>query len=171
MKVSIIVATGENNVIGAGGKIPWHLPADFKHFKEVTTGHPIVMGRKTFESIGKPLSGRTNIVITADAGYSAEGCLVAHSLEEALRLAEGAAGGDECFMIGGAQIYALALPKAQTVYLTKVHGAFDGDAFFPKLNEKEWRLVNSETHKKDEKNPFDYDFLTFSSARTASTNR
>ncbi len=170
MKISVIAAAGENGAIGAGGKIPWDLPADLKHFREITAGHPVVMGRKTFESIGRPLPKRTNIVVTTDADYRAEGCAVAHSLEEAFRLAEGAPGADECFVIGGAQIYTLALPAAQKIYLTKVHGTFDGDAFFPKLDEKEWQLVDTKPHKKDEKNPFDYDYLTFS-ARTSSRSR
>ncbi|HUC31384.1 MAG TPA: dihydrofolate reductase [Candidatus Paceibacterota bacterium] len=161
MKISLIAAMGENRVIGAGGKIPWHLPADFKHFKEITMGHPVIMGRKTFESIGKPLPGRTNIVITANPGYKAEGCLMARSMEEALKLAGNA---DEAFVIGGEQIYRAALDLAETVYLTKVHGTFDGDAFFPELDEKKWKLIDTEFHAKDEKNPFDYAFLIYSAA-------
>lgn len=160
-KLSIIAAFGENRVIGSQGRIPWHLPADFKRFKELTMGHPIIVGRKTFESIGKPLAGRTNIVITTQNDFGAEGCLVAHSLEDALRLAESAEGASEVFVIGGERIYKLALPKAQTMYLTKVHGVFGGDAFFPNFNEGEWRLADSEFHKRDEKNPFDFTFLTY----------
>jgi dihydrofolate reductase len=158
MKISAIVAMGENRAIGFQGNIPWHLSADFKRFKELTMGHPIVMGRKTFESIGKPLPGRTNIVITTDPSYVVEGCVAAHSLEEALA-ATGAA--DEVFIIGGAQIYELALPKVQTLYLTKVHGAFEGDTFFPVLNEAEWNLIGSEDHAKDEKNDADFTFLIY----------
>ncbi len=161
MKLSIIAAVGENHVIGARGKIPWHLPADFKRFKELTMGHPIIMGNKTFESIGKPLPGRTNIVLAQDPNYAADGCLVAHALDEALALAKNAEGGDEVFVCGGGQVYALTLPLANILYLTKVHGAFEGDTFFPKFNEGDWMLTSSEEHKKDEKNPFDFTFLTY----------
>jgi dihydrofolate reductase len=158
MKISAIAAMGENRAIGFRGKIPWHLSADFKRFKELTVGHPIIMGRKTFESIGKPLPGRVNVVITTDRAYVAEGCIVVHSLDEALAAAHDA---DEVFIIGGAQIYELALPKVQTLYLTKVHGTFEGDAFFPELNESEWRLVSSEDHPKDEKNDADFTWLVY----------
>jgi dihydrofolate reductase len=163
VKISVVAATGENRVIGSKGKIPWRLPADLKRFKELTMGHPVLMGRKTFESIGKPLPGRINIVITSDPRYKAEGCIVVHSFPDALRAAENKLAGDssEVFVIGGAQVYATALPRAQTIYLTKVHGAFKGDAFFPEFSESEWHLVRSEPHEKDEKNPFAYDFLTY----------
>lgn len=147
-------------MIGAQGKIPWHLPADFEYFKKMTMGHPVVMGRKTFDSIGKPLAGRTNIVVTKSE-ETIPGALVAHSLDDALRLAAARSGGGEIFVIGGAQIYALALPKARTIYLTKIHGKFNGDTFFPRFDEREWRLVSSEAHKKDERNPYDYDFLVY----------
>jgi dihydrofolate reductase len=157
----MIVAMGENRVIGGSGHIPWHLPADFKHFKELTMGHPIVMGRKTFESIGKPLPGRTNIVITRDAAYQHEGVVVVASPEAAL--AEGAAspGNDEMFVIGGTEMYKLFLPQAKKIYLTQVHGSFEGDVFFPELSEGEWRLTSSEENKKDEKNPFDFTYLVY----------
>lgn len=165
MKLSIIAAVGENNVIGSHGKIPWRLSADLKRFKELTMGHPVIMGRKTFESIGgKPLPGRINIVITADARYKAEGCTVAHSFPEALRVAGDSMAGDsgEVFAIGGERIYKLALPRAEKVYLTKVRGTFDGDAFFPALDaEREWRLARSEPHTKDADNPFDYEFCVY----------
>lgn len=159
MMISLVAAAGDgNNAIGKGGGIPWHLPADFKRFKELTLGHPVVMGRKTFESIGKPLPGRTNIIITSDADYRAEGGLVVHSFDEALDAAKGA---DEVFVIGGEQVYRLALPRAQRIYLTKVHGTFEGDAFFPELGDAEWRLINSEPHAKDADNPFDYTFCVY----------
>jgi dihydrofolate reductase len=160
MKISAIVAMGENRAIGFKGKIPWHLSADFKRFKDLTMGHPIVMGQKTFDSIGKPLPGRTNIVMTIDPAYAAEGCVVAHSLEEALAAA-GSENAEEVFICGGAQIYRLALPQVQKLYLTKVHGTFEGDAFFPEFDESEWQLVNSEDHPKDEKNDADFTFLTY----------
>jgi dihydrofolate reductase len=165
MRISLIAAMGERGVIGAGGNIPWHLPADFKHFKEITMGHPIIMGRKTFESIGRPLPGRTNIVITRDAGYRFGGVVVALSPDAALAAAAAADGADEAFVIGGAEMYKLFLPQADRVYLTKVSGAFEGDAFFPELDKKEWRLINAEPHARDAHNPFDYAFLTYSAAR------
>jgi dihydrofolate reductase len=157
--ISLIAAVGEgNNAIGMKGAIPWHLPADFKRFKELTMGHPVVMGQRTFESIGKPLPGRVNIVITNDMGFHAEGCVVAHSLSEALSAGKNV---DEIFVIGGGQIYRLAFPVAQKLYLTRVHGTFEGDTFFPEVNENEWRLMGSEPHAKDEKNPFDYTFSVY----------
>jgi dihydrofolate reductase len=161
MNVSIIAAMGENRVIGANGKIPWHLPADFKRFKELTMGHPIVAGRKTFESIGKPLLGRTNIVVTSNEQYRADGCLIAHSLEDALKLAEHTPGGKEIFVIGGGEIYKMALPKAQKIYLTRVRGSFDGDTFFPEFDQNDWQRVSSEEHKKDEKNQFEFTFTVY----------
>jgi dihydrofolate reductase len=161
MKISLIVAMGENRVIGAGGKIPWRLPADFRYFQKTTTGHPVVMGRKTFESIGRPLPGRTNIVITRDGGYRAEGIAVAGSLEDALAAAERSEGADEIFILGGGQIYALAMPLAHRLYVTVVHGAFDGDAFFPEIDDADWALASRESHAKDEENPFDFDFLVY----------
>ena len=164
MNVAIIAAVDEGRTIGAGGKIPWHLSADLKRFKELTMGHPVIMGRKTFESLGrKPLPGRTNIVITSDPKYKAEGCFVATSLHDALRAAENGAMGEagDVFVIGGESIYKLALPIVKKIYLTRVHGTFEGDAHFPELNESEWQLVKSEPHTNDEKNPLDYDFLVY----------
>ena len=134
--LSLIVAASRNGVIGAGGKLPWRLPADLKRFKAITLGHPILMGRKTFESIGKPLPGRTNIVITRQRGLEACGATVAHSLEEALQICEGQ---DEVFVIGGAEIYKQALPLADRIYLTHIDQDFEGDAFFPKLDPAAWK--------------------------------
>ncbi len=165
MKISIVAAVGEGGVIGAKGKVPWHLPADLRRFKELTMGHPIIMGRKTYESIGKPLPGRMNIVLTGDARYGAPGCTVAHSFPDALRAAEKSLAGDsEVFVIGGAHVYALALPHAEKMYLTRIRGTFKGDAFFPTFNESEWRLMRSEPHAKDETNPFDYEFSVYERA-------
>ena len=161
MKISIIGAMGEDRVIGAGGKIPWHLPADLRHFKEVTMGHPVVMGRKTFASIGKPLPGRTNIVITRNSDYRADGIETAPSLPAALALAA-RTGADEAFILGGGEIYALALPLADTLYITAVHGSFpDGDAFFPEIDPGEWALAGRESRAKDAANPLDFDFLVY----------
>lgn len=173
MNIAIIAAMDEGRVIGAGRKIPWHLSADLRRFKELTTGHPVIMGRKTFESLGsKPLPGRTNIVITHDANYTAPGTAVATSLHDALRAAETGTMGEagDVFVIGGEQIYRLALPIAKKIYLTKVHAAFKGDAHFPEFSGGEgsaggaggeWQLVRTEPHQKDDANPLDYDFLTY----------
>lgn len=164
MKLSVIAAVDERGTIGAHGKIPWQLPADLRRFKELTMGHPVIMGRKTFESIGsKALPGRMNIVLTADPRYKADGCTVVHSFPDALRAAGDSLAGDssEVFAIGGGGIYKLALARAEKVYLTKVHGAFEGDAFFPAMDENEWQLVHAESHAKDEKNPFDYEFCVY----------
>jgi dihydrofolate reductase len=161
MRISLIVAMGENRVIGGNGHIPWRLPADFKHFKELTMGHPIVMGRKTFESIGKPLPGRTNIIITRDASYQREGIVSVASPGAAVAASGDATGGDEIFVIGGAEIYKLFLPQADKLYITKVDGDFKGDAFFPEWEKEEWQSVSSEEHKKDEKNLFDFAYLVY----------
>lgn len=161
MQISLIVAMGENRVIGGNGHIPWHLPADFAHFKRVTMGHPIVMGRKTFESIGKALPGRTNIVVTRDVEWHHDGVIVAGSPDDALVLAAAAEGSDEVFVIGGAEIYRLFLPRAEKVYLTKVQGSFGGDVFFPELDPVEWALADMEEHAKDEKNPFNFTYLVY----------
>lgn len=139
--VSLIVAAAENGVIGRQGQLPWQLPADLKHFKELTLGHPVVMGRRTFDSIGRALQGRTNIVLTSHPGWQAPaGVLVAHSLAEALVLAATQPGGDEICVIGGGEIYRQALPGAAVVHLTEVHTTVpDGDTFFPALSPTEWR--------------------------------
>ena len=158
--LALIVAKAENNCIGNHGKLPWHLSADLKHFKETTLGKPVIMGRNTFESIleqlGKPLPGRENIVVTRNTDYSLDGATVVHSLNEAVR----AAGGD-AFVIGGAEMYSQALPLADTLYITNVHAHIDGDAFFPDLNENEWTITSSETHTGDSENDYDYTFLTY----------
>lgn len=158
MRIAMIVAADEQGVIGFQGNIPWHLPEDLKKFKERTMGHPVIVGRKTFESIGRPLPGRTNIVITNIQDYHADGCLIAHSLDDALGLAKDA---DEVFVIGGGQIFKLALPVAEVIYFTKVHTVVDGDVFSPGFNKEEWELVSSEFHKKNEKNPVDFTYLTY----------
>lgn len=135
-KVSIIVAVaGKNRVIGKKGGLPWYIPEELKRFKETTMGHPIIMGRKTHESIGRVLSGRTNIIITHDPKYQAEGCVVVHSLDEALRSAQGSPGDDEVFVIGGGEIYKQALPLADKVYLTDIDKEIKGDVFFPDYSE------------------------------------
>lgn len=164
MKVSLIVAVADNGCIGINNALPWYLPEDLKYFKRMTMGKPIIMGRKTFESIGKPLPGRTNIVITNNAQYSHEGIKVARSLDEALKIAEAIAvidGKDEVMVIGGAGIYALCLPRADRLYYTKVHAAVNGDAFFPAVNWSEWKLGAQEDHQASDNNPYDYSFCVY----------
>lgn len=149
--LSIIAAVSKNWVIGKDGKLPWRLPEDLKRFKELTTGHPIIMGRKTYESIGRPLPYRRNIVITRDMNYEAPECLVVHSVEEALDAANPV---NEVFCIGGEEIYKEFLPLADKIYLTKINKDFDGDAFFPVVDWSEWEEV-------ERKIGIDCEFLTF----------
>ena len=156
--ISIIVAASENNSIGKNNKMPWHLPNDFKYFKKQTIGHSILMGRKTFESIGKALPERRNIVITKNASFSAEDVDVANSIQEALLYCRDE---KEVFVIGGANIIAQVLPFASKVLLTRVHTVIDGDAFIPELNTAEWKLVSSESHEADEKHNFAYTFEVY----------
>lgn len=156
--ISIIAALAENRVIGVNNTLPWRLPNDLKHFRRLTTGHAIVMGRKNYESIGKPLPERTNIVVTRNSGYRADGCLVAHSLDEALALA----GNDpEIFVIGGAEIYREALARAGRLYLTQVHAHVDGDTFFPEIEPNDWKETARERHEADEKHAYAYSFVVF----------
>jgi dihydrofolate reductase len=154
--LSLIVAAGENNEIGKDGVMPWHLPADLRHFKAVTLGKPVIMGRRTWDSIGKPLPQRRNIVVTRDKMWSAEGCEVAHSLPEALVMT---AGEPEIMLIGGGQLHREALPRAQRIYLTRVHGTFDADTFFPPLDMNQWQETVRETHPADAANPCACSFL------------
>ena len=155
--ISLIVAASTNNVIGANGDLPWRLSDDLKRFKAITMGKPIIMGRLTWESIGRPLPGRQNIVITRQPGYSAEGCDVVASVDEALATA-GAA--PEIMVIGGGDIYRQLLPRASRVYLTRVEAEVDGDTFFPELDPSDWELVASEAHAADEKNAHAFTFMT-----------
>lgn len=154
--LSAIVAASENNVIGKDNGLLWHLPDDLKHFKRTTKGHHIIAGRKTFESQGKPLPHRTNIVITRDPDYKAEGCIVVHSLEEALRAVRD---DDEPFIIGGEQIYREALPKVDRIYLTRVHAEFEGDACFPELDREQWKEGSREFHDRDEKHACSFSII------------
>ncbi len=146
-----------NRVIGINNTLPWHLPADFKHFKSVTMGKPILMGRKTFESIGHPLPGRTNIIITNNRSYSAEGCFVVNSIDEALALTQEA---PEVMIIGGASFYQQALPIAQRIYLTIIHHSFEGDAYFVTLDDAEWCEIERIDCDTDDKNRYPYSFIT-----------
>lgn len=155
MIISLIWAQDENGIIGREGKLPWQLPADMAWFREHTMGKPVLMGRKTYESIGKPLPGRTNIVLTGQ-DINIEDCLVVHSPEEAI---EAAGDAGEMMVIGGAEIYALFLPRAERLYITEIRHAFDGDTSFPDFNRDEWREIHHEEHTPDDKNAYDYRFV------------
>ncbi len=156
MIISIIAAMGNGRVIGINNQLPWKLPADMKFFRSTTMGKPILMGRKTYESIGKPLPGRTNIIITRNSNFHAEGCIVSHSIEEALQQAKAS---EEVMVIGGASLYRQILPLAQRFYLTKVHADFEGDSYFPEFDLKEWTTTERTDHAMDEDNPYDYSFI------------
>jgi dihydrofolate reductase len=161
--LSLVVAMAENRVIGRAGGLPWRLPGDLKRFRRLTTGHPVIMGRKTYESIGKPLPGRTNIVVTRTPGYPAPGCTVVGSLEAALKAAAEAPNDPpkrETFVIGGAELYAQALPLAKRIYLTLVHAEIEGDTFFPDFDPSEWREISRERHEPDEQHAYAYSFIT-----------
>jgi len=156
--ITIIIAADLNNAIGEGGNLPWHLPQDLKFFKNTTWAMPVIMGRKTFESLGKPLQGRTNIVITNNVSWKKVGLWVANSIESALELAK-TLQTHEIFIIGGGTIYASSLPLANRVYLTRVHTKIEhADTWFPSLPENEWKLVWERPFKADEKHLFDYSF-------------
>lgn len=156
--ISIIVAIAENNVIGANNQLIWHISDDLKRFKVLTTGHHIIMGRKTFESIGKPLPMRTNIIVSRNPSYKIEGCIVVPSLEAAIELS---ANETEVFIIGGGELYKQAMPLAKNLYLTKVHKVFEGDTFFPKIDLKEWKILSLEGVRIDEKSGIEYEFVNF----------
>ena len=156
----LIAAAGESNELGRDGDLPWHLPDDFKYFKKRTTGHPMIMGRKTFETFPKPLPNRRHIIITRDRNYKVAhpDCQVVHSLPEALAVVSGA---EKAFVIGGGEIYQQALPHATAVELTRVHGRFEADTYFPELSPGRWQLVWSEYHPKDERHTYDFTFQRF----------
>ncbi|MES9778606.1 dihydrofolate reductase [Bacillus velezensis] len=156
--ISFIFAMDENRLIGKDNDLPWHLPDDLAYFKKVTTGHTIVMGRKTFESIGRPLPNRRNIVVTSRDESLFPGCITADSAEEVLKLISA---DEECFVIGGAQLYSALFPYADRLYMTKIHHVFEGDRFFPEFNEAEWELTSRKQGVKDEKNPYDYEYLVY----------
>ncbi len=156
-KISIVVAISTNHAIGKNNQLLWHLPADLKHFKEITTGHPIIMGRKTYDSIGRPLPNRRNIVITRNKDLQIAGVEMVSSVEEAISLCKQE---NEVFIIGGAEIYKHALPLTNRIYLTTVHQHYEADAFFPELDENEWLTIAQEAHEADEKNSVAYTFST-----------
>lgn len=156
MKLSLIAALSSNRVIGVDNRMPWHLSADLKRFKSITWGKPILMGRKTHESIGRPLPGRLNIILTGDPGYRAVGCSVAHSLEEAMALAGDA---DELMIIGGASLYERFLPEADCLYLTLIEREFEGDTYFPAFSQENWRELEGMTVHDDPSVDFAYRFV------------
>lgn len=157
MIVSAVVAAAHNNVIGKNNELPWRLPADLRRFKELTLGHAVIMGRKTLESIGRPLPERQNIVVTHDpALVEMVGVLAVASFDAALQAAQG----DEVFVIGGAQIYREAMPRLDRIYMTEVDADIEGDTFFPELKPGDWREVSRERHTADDRNQYDYAFVT-----------
>lgn len=156
--ISFIVAMANDNVIGKDGKMPWHLPNDLKYFKRVTTGYPVLMGRKTYESIGKPLANRRNIVLTRDKSFHADGIEVIHSLKEVEPLMKDS---EEFFVIGGATLYEQLLPLADRLYVTKIHAQFEGDTYFPQIDEDEWQVVHQEQGIIDDKNVYEHTFYVY----------
>ncbi len=156
--ITIIAAVAENNALGKDNKLVWHLPDDFKRFKELTTGHYIIMGRKTFESFPKPLPNRTHIIITRQKKYSPEGCIVVNSIENAILKCPK---DEEVFIIGGGEIYKQSLLLSNKIQLTRVHGVVEADTYFPEIDPNNWQLVFEELHKNDDKHNFDFTFQTF----------
>jgi dihydrofolate reductase len=162
MRVSFVVAMAENRAIGRDGGLPWHLPADLRHFKNLTIDHTVVMGRKTFDEVGRPLPRRRNVVVTRQRDWSAEGVEVVHGLDAALELVRGEA---EVFIIGGAEIYRQALPRTDRIYLTRVETEVEGDVFFPEIDWDEWRIVAEEHHPADDRHAYAMTFLTYERRR------
>ncbi|WP_243290802.1 dihydrofolate reductase [Bacillus sp. FJAT-47783] len=158
--LSFLVAMDRNRLIGKDNDLPWHLPADLKYFKEVTMGHKIVMGRKTYESIGRPLPGRENIVLSTNPEYEAEGCKVFHSIENFLHFAKEHRD-EELFVIGGAVIFNRLFDKADRLYITEIDETFDGDTYFPHFNKSEWNLLSEKEGTMDEKNIYPHRFLVY----------
>jgi dihydrofolate reductase len=154
-RISLIVAMAKNRVIGKDNQMPWHLPADFAYFKKVTLGHPVIMGRKTFESIGRPLQGRRNIVVSRNPAFQADGIEVVTSLHEALTKCER----DDVFVIGGAALYTEAIPRVSRIFLTEVDASPDGETFFPQLDPDQWRETSRERREADEKNAHSVSFV------------
>lgn len=162
--LSFIVAAAENNVMGKDNQLPWHLPADLKYFKNRTWGMPIVMGRKTFESLGKLLPGRKNIVVTRNQNWQRPGAIVVHAVPDAIAIAK-ADNVKELFIIGGAELFKSCMDMAHRIYLTRIYHTFEGDVYFPEINTNEWQLVKNIECKKDEKNHYDYAFQTWERIR------
>ncbi len=159
MIISLIVATDEKNGIGKNNQLLCHLPADLNYFKQTTTGHHIVMGRKTFESVGRPLPNRTNIIISRTP-KTIEGCIVKENIEEAIAFAK-ANNEHELFITGGGTVYDLTLQLADRIYITQIHHTFDADTFFPHFDKHDWQEIKNEFHQADEKNKYDYSFIVY----------
>jgi dihydrofolate reductase len=157
--IIMIAAASENNALGKNNEMIWNLPNDFKRFKNLTSGHHIIMGRKTFKSLEKPLPNRTHIVITRQKNYAPEGCIVVHSMEEAIEICPE---NENSYIIGGGEIYTLGMPFSDKIELTLVHHNFEADAFFPEIELKDWEITNSEFQPKDEKHLFNYTYQTYS---------
>lgn len=155
---SIMVARSDNGVIGKDNDLVWHMPADLKYFKETTTGHYVLMGRRTYESVNKPLPGRLNIIVTRQPDYYREGCIVVHDVEEAFALGE-QHGQQELFILGGSQIYDITMDRADRIYLTEIKATFEGDSYFPEIDYDQWREVKREEHEPNEQNPHPYAFV------------
>ena len=152
--MELVVAITENNVIGLDGNMPWHLPADLKHFKDLTSGHAVLMGRKTYDSIGKALPNRLNLVITRSSEFKADGVTVVHSVDDAIAIAKDM----RLFVIGGSEVYALAMEHVKVMHVTRIHASIEGDTFFPTLNASDWNLLSTENRPPDEKNPIELTF-------------
>lgn len=166
MKISLIVAMDRNRVIGTDNRLPWHLPADLKHFRALTIGKPVLMGRKTYQSIGKPLAKRENIVLSRQLDFVAPGCQVVRSIEEAMALVR-TQGAEELMVIGGAQLYVAMLPLADRLYITEIDTAVAGDARFPPIDPSQWHEIARQQHPADAHNPYNYNFLTLEKIENA----
>lgn len=161
MRLSILVAMAKNRVIGKNNALPWHLPADLKHFKALTMGHPIIMGRKTYESIGRLLPGRTNVIVTRQKAYQVAGAITVNSIDDAFKVCQaGVDGNDEVFLIGGAELYRQTFELCDRIYITEIQQDFDGDTFFPAFNMEEWKEIAREKHFSED-GTLDYHFVTF----------
>ena len=156
--IIMIAAVAENNALGKDNELVWHLPNDFKRFKTLTSGHHIIVGRKTFESFPKPLPNRTHIIITRQKNYQAEGCIIVDSIEKALSICPK---DEDSFIIGGGEIYTLGLAYTDKIEITRVHSSFEADAYFPEINKKDWKLEKYEFNEKDEKHKYDYTYETY----------
>jgi dihydrofolate reductase len=157
-RLAIIVAMAKNRTIGVDNTLPWRCPEDLKHFKALTMGHHMIMGRKTYDSIGKPLPGRTTVVVTRNEGLQIEGCLMAHSLEQSIAAC---AGDEEVFVVGGAELYTQALPLVDTLYITEIQQDVEGDAHFPAFDKAEWQEVSREVRKQETPQPLEYHFVCY----------
>ena len=156
--LTMIAAAAENNALGKDNELVWHLPDDFKRFKRLTSGHHIIMGRKTFESFPELLPDRTHVIITRKDDYQPDGAIVVHSMEEAIRVSKL---DDQAFIIGGGEIYKMGLEHAEKIELTRVHGEFDADTYFPEIDKEKWKIVKDQFHDKDEKHDYSFTYLTY----------